>query len=103
MTKRPVSKDSTGRLSKLLKSIDNNEKDEDFEDDEIDNGKSKNTEIPNNERSSFNYWKIIKFEKCSKSLDNDESSNDSDVISKDLNNKLIIMIIIVIIAMILWK
>jgi DNA excision repair protein ERCC-3 len=34
MSKRAASKDSTGRLSKLLKSIDNNEKDDDYEDDE---------------------------------------------------------------------
>ena len=34
MSKRTASKEPTGRLSKLLKSIDNNEKDDDFEDDE---------------------------------------------------------------------
>jgi DNA excision repair protein ERCC-3 len=34
MSKRAASKDSSGRLSKLLKSIDNNEKDDDSEDDE---------------------------------------------------------------------
>ncbi len=39
MSKRAASKDSSGRLSKLLKSIDNNEKDDDFEDDEVDKGK----------------------------------------------------------------
>jgi hypothetical protein len=44
MSKRPASKEPTGRLSKLLKSIDNNEKDDDFEDDE--NGNENETFIP---------------------------------------------------------
>ncbi len=39
MSKRAASKDPAGRLTKLLKSIDNNEKDDDdFEDDESDKG-----------------------------------------------------------------
>jgi hypothetical protein len=40
MSKRAASKDPAGRLTKLLKSIDNNEKDDDddLEDDESDKG-----------------------------------------------------------------
>ncbi|CAF4170269.1 unnamed protein product, partial [Rotaria sordida] len=34
MSKRPAPKDSSGRITKLLKSIDNNGKDESFDDDE---------------------------------------------------------------------
>ncbi|CAF4356527.1 unnamed protein product, partial [Rotaria sp. Silwood2] len=35
MSKRTASKDPTGRIAKLLKSIDNNVKDDNFDDDEI--------------------------------------------------------------------
>jgi hypothetical protein len=38
MSKRTASREPTGSVSKLLKSIDNNEKDNDYEDDENDNG-----------------------------------------------------------------
>ncbi len=37
MSKRMASKEPLGRVSKLLKSIDNNEKDDDYEDDEMNN------------------------------------------------------------------
>jgi len=45
MTKRAASKNPVGRLSKLLNNIDNNEKDDNFEDDENDKGNLINSTI----------------------------------------------------------